>query len=147
MNSLIPPPGFYIIDQNIDEDCKIIYDLCKILMMKPVKKNWVPSENEIKLFHIIIDKLNEYTLGQKEYIGLRQLLKNKIGEEFVSQFNKLLSSRSLLWKDPYVCCTLNECLNRRSSKFKLIVKEENQMFFLCKPSILPNGFYAWNPSF
>jgi hypothetical protein len=142
-------------DVNKEEDWKIIYNLCRILMMKPQKKIWRPYkkeiwrpyQEEIDFFHSIIDILTEYTLGLKKMIGLRQLLKNKMGEDYVNNFNKLLSSRSLLWKDPYVFYILNDCLDRKSSKFKLIVKEENQMFFICKPSILPDGFYDWNPSF
>jgi hypothetical protein len=144
MNPLIPPPGFSV-DQNIEDYENISY-LCRMLLMKPEKKIWVPSEKELNLVDYIIDILYNYTLGIKDIIGLRQLLKNKMGEEFVNQFNKVLSSKSLLWKDTYVCCLLNECLMRRSSKFILIVKKDNYMFYLCQPSKIPDGFYLWYPS-
>lgn len=146
--ALIPPPGFSVIedDVNMEEDCKVISNLCRILMIKPQKKIWTPYQEEIDFFHSIIDILDVYTLGIKEMIGLRQLLKNKMGEDYVNNFNKLLSSRSLLWKYPYVYCKLNECLKRKSSKFILIVKEKNYMFFICQPDNVPNGFYVWNPS-
>ena len=149
----IAPPGF-INNENIDmnNDLCQIRDLCYELMHKPLsiqnnEQEWVPSNIDIQLFHIIIEIFKNYTMGIKDIIGVRQIIKNKYGNNFVNKFNKLLSSKSLLWKVPHIYKELDICLKKRSNKFIMVVKNENKMFYLIKPGIIPEGFYVWNSKY
>merc|ERR1712065_73297 len=65
---------------------------------KSFVRGWVPDKDDIELFDSILSVLKTYTLGIKELIGVRQVLRNKFGDMWVNRFNKKLSSKSLLWR-------------------------------------------------
>jgi hypothetical protein len=138
---------------DMNKDIKNIKHLCFELMHKPLPiecrspVKWSPGLLDMELFDIIIQIFSTYTLGVKELVGVRQIIKNKYGNQYVNKFNKLLSSKSLLWRDPYVYKELDICLRKRSSKFIMLVKKENKMFYLCKPDKIPEGFYVWNSKY
>ena len=50
-------------------------------------KGWHPDSDDIELFDCVANILKSYTLGVKEIIGLRQILRNKFGDH-VNRFNK-----------------------------------------------------------
>ena len=143
LNNVCTPPGFFETDFEMNRDIKNIEDLCFDLMHKPLPiecrspVKWSPGLLDMELFDIIIQIFSTYTLGVKNLIGVRQIIKKKYGNQYVNKFNKLLSSKSLLWRDPYVYKELDICLRKRSSKFIMLVKKENKMFYLCKPDKIP----------
>jgi hypothetical protein len=108
-------------------------------------KGWHPDVNDIELFDCVVNILKSYTLGVKEIIGLRQILRNKFGDQYVNRFNKKLSSKSLLWRYHENESRLKELVKARSRKFTLVIKNETSMFYLCTIDNVPDGFSRWVP--
>lgn len=153
LSNVRTPPGFFESNFGMNNEINNIKHLCFELMHKPLPDEirspirWSPGLLDMELFDIIIQIFSTYTLGIKDLIGVRQIIKNKYGHSYVNKFNKLLSSKSLLWRDPYVYKELDICLKKRSSRFIMVVKKENKMFYLCHPGKIPNGFYIWNSKY
>lgn len=108
-------------------------------------KGWHPDADDTELFDCVLNIMKSYTLGVKDIIGLRQVLRNKFGDAYVNRFNKKLSSRSLLWRYNENETRLKELVKVRSRKFTLVIKNETSMFYLCTPDIIPDGFSRWVP--
>lgn len=108
-------------------------------------KGWHPDSDDIELFDCVANILKSYTLGVKEIIGLRQILRNKFGDQYVNRFNKKLSSKSLLWRYAENENRLKELVKVRARKFSLVVKNETSMFYLCTTDNVPEGFSRWAP--
>jgi hypothetical protein len=117
-----------------------------ICYQRSFSKNWVPDQDDIELFDCVLSILKTYTLGIKELIGVRQVLRNKFGDAWVNRFNKKLSSKSLLWRYSSNERRLADLIRTRAKKFTLVVKKETSMFYLCVPELVPNGFTIWRPS-
>jgi len=108
-------------------------------------KGWHPDADDIELFDCVVNILKSYTLGIKDIIGLRQILRNKFGDLYVNRFNKKLSSKSLLWRYHENENRLKELVKNRSRKFTLVIKNETSMFYLCAIDNIPDGFSRWVP--
>jgi hypothetical protein len=117
----------------------------KIINGGTLNKVWHPDADDVELFDCVLSTLKSYTLGVKEIIGLRQILRNKFGDQYVNRFNKKLSSKSLLWRYNENERRLKELVKARSRKFTLVVKNETSMFYLCTTDNIPEGFSRWIP--
>jgi len=117
----------------------------KIINGGTLTKVWHPDTDDVELFACVLNTLKSYTLGVKEIIGLRQILRNKFGDQYVNRFNKKLSSKSLLWRYNENELRLIELVKARSRKFTLVVKNETSMFYLCTTDNIPEGFSRWIP--
>ncbi len=111
----------------------------------PYSKSWHPDGEDVELFECVINILKSYTLGVKEIIGLRQILRNKFGDPYVNRFNKKLSSKSLLWRYMDNENRLKDVVKQRAKKFTLVVKNETSMFYLSITDHIPEGFSRWAP--
>merc|ERR1711916_393480 len=61
----------------------------KIINGGTLNKVWHPDADDVELFDCVLNTLKSYTLGVKEIIGLRQILRNKFGDQYVNRFNKI----------------------------------------------------------
>ena len=113
---------------------------------KSFVRGWVPDKDDIELFDSILSVLKTYTLGIKELIGVRQVLRNKFGDMWVNRFNKKLSSKSLLWRYCSNEKRLLDLIKCRAKKFTLVIKNETSMFYLSTPYHVPEGFSVWTPT-
>ena len=103
--------------------------------------------NEIKivsdddeLFYLIKNIFYTYELDKKNIIGLRQILKQKIGEKYLKKFDKKLSFKSSFWRNKKYKNIFKNIIQNRENEFKIVLNINTSMIYLSKSDYFENRF-------
>ena len=119
--------------ENIDTDGH--NDKKKVILNK-IK---VMSDDD-ELFYLIKSIFDTYELDKKNIIGLRQILKQKIGEKYLKKFDKKLSFKSSFWRNKkYINIFKNE-IKDKSNEFKIVLNINTSMIYLSKLDYFEDRF-------
>ena len=104
-------------------------------------------EDDHEMFEIFQKIIPKYTMGIKEIIGLRQLFKKKIGEDWVNKHNHSFSFKNKIWKHDDYKSLFKMIITERIDHFILVIKKQTGMLYLVNSrSKIPDGFkmYTFN---
>ena len=99
----------------------------------------IMSDND-ELFLLIKNIFDTYELGKKNIIGLRQILKQKIGEKYLKKFDKKLSFKSSFWKNKKYTNIFKNVLQNKLNEFKIVLNINTSMIYLSKPDYFEDRF-------
>lgn len=116
-------------------------------MAKVIEFNSYLSEKDYEMFDKFKKIIPMYTLGKKEIIGLRQLFKIKVGEDWVNKHNHSFSYKNKIWRHEDFKSIFKMIIIERVGHFILVIKEKTGMLYLVNSrSKIPDGFkmYTFN---
>ena len=99
----------------------------------------IMSDND-ELFYLIKNIFDTYELGKKNIIGLRQILKQKIGEKYLKKFDKKLSFKSSFWRNKKYINLFKNVIQDTSNEFKIVLNINTSMIYLSKPDYFEDRF-------
>lgn len=119
--------------ENIDTDehndkTKVILNKIKIM------------SDDDELFNLIKNIFDTYELGKKNIIGLRQILKQKIGEKYLKKFDKKLSFKSSFWRNKKYINIFKNVIQDKSNEFKIVLNIKTSMIYLSKLDYFEDRF-------